>query len=110
MTGDYEAGLRRPEDIDPGTYLGLWYCRSGIHAWGRQSWIAIIESGAVSAVRFSRARKAWAKEWSTPIRVSWNPCARTRFSGCSKKASLVALAKVIFGHAFLDSFGLNRAS
>ena len=36
----------------------------------RQSWIAIVESGAASAVRFSKARKAWAKEWSPAIRVS----------------------------------------
>jgi hypothetical protein len=39
----------------------------------RQSWIAIIESGAASAVKFSKARKAWAKEWSPAIRASWNP-------------------------------------
>jgi hypothetical protein len=41
----------------------------------RQSWIAIIESGAASAVKFSKARKAWAKEWSPTIRASWNPYA-----------------------------------
>jgi hypothetical protein len=39
----------------------------------RQSWIAIIESGAASAVKSSKARKAWAKEWSLTIRASWNP-------------------------------------
>ena len=44
----------------------------------RQSWIAIIESGAASAVKFSKARKAWAKEWSPTIRASWNPYGTSR--------------------------------
>jgi hypothetical protein len=38
------------------------------------------------------------------------PLRPNTFSGCSKKGSLVAIANVIFGQAFLGSIGLNRAS
>jgi hypothetical protein len=41
---------------------------------------------------------------------SLRPCARTRFSGRSKKASLVALAKVVFGRPSSTSFGLGAGS
>src|SRR6516164_1973195 len=39
-----------------------------------------------------------------------NPCGRTRFSGRSKRASLVALAKVVFGRPSSTSFGLGAGS
>ena len=41
---------------------------------------------------------------------SLRPLARTRFSGRSKKASLVALAKVVFGQPSSTSFGLGDGS
>src|SRR5215831_15515437 len=40
-----------------------------IHVMGTTSWIARVELGAASASRFSKSRKALAREWSPSIRV-----------------------------------------
>src|SRR6516225_11349206 len=40
-----------------------------IHVMGTTSWIAITELCAASASRFSKSRKALAREWSPSIRV-----------------------------------------
>src|SRR5262249_46265155 len=102
--------MRRGGESRYGTYLGLLCYRSSLHAWGPQAWIAVIEWGAASVTKFSKAYKVWAKERSPSVRARRNLCARTRFLRRSKKASLAAIAKVVFGRPSSTSFGLNRAS
>ncbi len=58
-----------PSGVGMERCLGLRRCRSGIHVMGTTSWIAIIELGAASASRFSKSRKALAKEWSPSTRL-----------------------------------------
>src|SRR5215469_16726585 len=71
---------------------------------GTTSWIAIIELDAASASRFSKSCKALARVWSPSIRAEHDS------RGRSKKASLVAIAKIVCGRPSSTFFGLGAGS